>query len=164
LLDIGSLIAKALFMDWMWYGLGLRMLPELREDPGQLYNSERSSGYKEATRLTGWCGSCCRMIMSNFSVPVQNGACDNDNRESKNVVVSQRLHVWSESSTLALVGQNSQSSQHLLLPLNLVFQAFDLFLLLVNTPVHICQASQVSQCFSYPAFEELCCYSSIFVV
>jgi hypothetical protein len=67
-------------------------------------------------------------------------------------------------STLALVGQNSQSSQHLLLSLNLVLQAFDLFLLLVDTSMHIRQASQISQCFSDSAFEKLCSYCRIFVV
>ncbi|KAG9966768.1 hypothetical protein KCU61_g603, partial [Aureobasidium melanogenum] len=67
-------------------------------------------------------------------------------------------------STLVLISQNRQSSQHLPLPLNLILQPFDLFLLLLNTPVHIRQPSQISQRLPDPALQELRSHSRIFVV
>jgi hypothetical protein len=63
--------------------LGFAFFPELRKDPGQLCDSERSSGYKEVMRFTGYSSSCCGMTIFHPSELVQNGVCDNDHRESK---------------------------------------------------------------------------------
>ena len=65
--------------------------------------------------------------------------------------------------TLTLPSQLCKFLQNLLLPLNLAFQFLDLFFLLLNTPLHICQSAQLGQRLSDPAFQKLRRYSCVLV-
>lgn len=65
--------------------------------------------------------------------------------------------------TLTLPSQLCKLLQDLLLSLNLAFQSLDLLFLLLNTPLHICQSTQLGQRLSDPAFQKLCSDSSVLV-
>lgn len=65
--------------------------------------------------------------------------------------------------TLTLPSQLCKFLQNLLLSLNFAFQSLDFLFLLLNTPLHICQSTQLGQRLPDPAFQKLRRYSSVLV-